>query len=402
MTRANEYLSAAKAMRDELVAHRRHIHAHPELSFEEEETARFVADRLRDMGVECRTGVGGHGVVAHIGNPSRGGIIALRADMDALPIQELNQVDYASKNEGVMHACGHDVHTASLLGAARLLKDREESLPGVVRLIFQPAEERLPGGASIMIEEGVLEDPDVQLIVGQHVYPDMEVGHVGFRPGMYMASTDEVYITIQGRGGHAALPHTLVDPVLVAAHLITAAQQLVSRRAFAAIPTVVSFGKVEARGATNIIPDHVRLEGTIRTMDEAWRADLHQHLRRLATDLAHSMGAEAEVDIKKGYPCLTNDPAATERAKQVAVEALGADKVHDLDIRMTAEDFAYYARRIPACFYRLGTSNAAANIGAPLHTGRFDIDEDALTIGAGLMAAIADDALTQRGARHDA
>ena len=393
MSARHPYLTEAAEIRDELVANRRHIHAHPELSFHEKETAAFVADRLRDMGIDFQTDIAGHGLVAHVGDRSKGGLIALRADMDALPIRELNEVSYASKNEGVMHACGHDVHTASLLGAARLLKNHEDELPGMVRLIFQPAEERLPGGASLMIDAGVLENPDVELIVGQHVYPEMEVGHVGFRPGMYMASTDEVYITIKGRGGHAALPHKNIDPVLIAAHLITAAQQLVSRRAFAAIPTVVSFGKVEALGATNIIPDEVKIEGTIRTMDEDWREELHGHLRLLARDLSRSMGGDAAVDIRRGYPCLINDGPTTERARQVAVDLLGPDNVHDLDIRMTAEDFAWYAQRVPACFYRLGTSNAAKNIGAPVHTARFDIDEDALIIGAALMAAIAVDAL---------
>src|SRR5690554_1870140 len=252
---------------DDLVQDRRHLHANPELSFHELETSKYIAGRLRQMGIPFQENVGGYGIVAHVGNEG-GKLIALRGDMDALPITEENDVEYVSKNEGVMHACGHDVHTTCLLGAAQILKSLEPQLKGMVRLLFQPAEERLPGGASLMIADGALKNPNVEMIFGQHVFPDMEVGHVGFRQGMYMASSDEVYVTIKGKGGHGGLPHFAVDPVLITAHWITAAQQLVSRRAFAGIPTVVSFGRVEALGATNIIPDKVKIQGTIRTMDE--------------------------------------------------------------------------------------------------------------------------------------
>ncbi|HLV52477.1 MAG TPA: M20 family metallopeptidase [Cryomorphaceae bacterium] len=397
MTTDSTLMEEAAALKDTLVKDRRHIHAHPELSYNEEQTAAYVARRLEEMNIPFRTGIGGHGVVAILGADNHGPVVALRADMDALPIQEENKAPYASKNDGVMHACGHDAHTACLLGAARLLRDREKDLRGTVKLIFQPAEERLPGGASIMVEEGVLEDPDVEIIIGQHVFPDMEVGHVGFRSGMYMASSDEVYVTIKGKGGHGGLPHFAVDPVLITAHWITAAQQLVSRRAFAGIPTVVSFGRVEALGATNIIPDKVKIQGTIRTMDEKWREELHGLLRDLTTGMAESMGGSAEIEIRKGYPVLVNDDRVTKRARAVAENLLGSDKVHDLDIRMASEDFAYYAQRVPACFYRIGTGNAAKKIGAPLHTSLFDIDEDALVVGAALMAAIAEDALKAEG-----
>lgn len=395
MTVGREIFSAAKSMRESLIATRRHLHANPELSFKEEETSAFIRSKLDKLGIAYARDIGGHGLFADLGHPGRGKTIALRADMDALPIRELSDVPYVSKNPGVMHACGHDVHTTCLLGAAELLKARESELNGVVRLIFQPAEERLPGGASLMIADGVLEKPDVELIFGQHVYPDMEVGHVGFRPGMYMASTDEVYLTVKGKGGHAALPHKNIDPLLISAHLLTAVQQLVSRRAYAAMPTVVSFGKMEAMGATNVIPDEVKLEGTIRTMDETWRNELHTLLKELVHGLTKSMGGEADLEIRRGYPCLINDEKITGWAKEKAIGLLGEEKVHDLDLRMTAEDFAWYAQKIPACFFRLGTSNKERNIGAPLHTGRFDIDEDALAVGAAMMSTLAVKALEE-------
>lgn len=379
---------------EDLVQIRRTIHANPELSYHEKETARYIARQLREMGIPFKEGIGGYGIVAHIGNSDRK-LVALRADLDALPIHEENEVDYASKNDGVMHACGHDVHTTCLLGAARVLKSFEKELKGTVRLLFQPAEEKLPGGASLMIADGALKNPDVELIFGQHVFPDMEVGNVGFRPGMYMASADEIYITIHGKGGHAALPHTCIDPILISAHLITALQQMVSRRARADIPTVLSIGKIQGLGATNVIPDKVVMEGTLRTLDEEWRENLHTLIEKLVHELCASMGGTAELEIRKGYPCLMNDPDLTKWSKAKAIELLGAENVHDLPLRMTAEDFAYYAQEIPACFYRLGTSNSAKKIGAPLHTSRFNIDERALEIGASLMATLAAKALDE-------
>lgn len=378
----------------DLVQVRRTIHANPELSFHESETAKYIAEHLRKMEIPFTEGVGGFGIIAHIGHSDRK-LIALRADIDALPIQEENEVEYASKNSGVMHACGHDVHTTCLLGAAKALKSVEAELNGTVRLLFQPAEEKLPGGASLMIADGALKNPDVELIFGQHVFPDMEVGNVGFRPGMYMASTDEIYITVRGKGGHAALPHTCIDPILISAHLITALQQMVSRHARADIPTVLSIGKISGLGATNVIPEKVEMEGTIRTLDEKWRQKLHTLIEKLVNQLCESMGAKAEIEIRKGYPCLVNNPELTEWSKTKAIELLGVEKVHDLPLRMTAEDFAYYAQEIPACFYRLGTSNKSKNIGAPLHTSRFNIDEDALETGASLMATLAVKALEE-------
>jgi amidohydrolase len=388
-------IKEAESILDNLIELRRHLHANPELSFEEEKTAAYISERLNDLGIPHQKGVGGHGIVGHIGDLNKGKLVALRGDMDALPIQEENDVAYASKNPGVMHACGHDVHTTCLLGAARILKQKENELKGAVRLIFQPAEERIPGGASLMIADGVLIKPDVQFIFGQHVFPDMEVGHIGFKPGMYMASADELYITVKGKGGHAALPHKCIDPILISSHLIVALQQMVSRRARADMPTVLSIGKFIGQGATNVIPREVKLEGTLRTMDEDWRAELHGLITELVTNLCRSMGAEVELEIRKGYPCLVNDLELTEWSKQKAVDLLGAEFVHDLPIRMTAEDFAYFASEIPACFYRLGTSNSEKGIGAPLHTSRFDIDEKALATGSAVMAELAFKALEE-------
>ncbi len=394
MITSQDISAKASASRDELIKDRRHLHAHPELSYQEKETAKYIAGRLTEMGIPFQENVGGYGIIAHVGKDG-GKLVALRGDMDALPITEENEIDYASKNRGVMHACGHDVHTTCLLGAAQILKSMEGELNGKVRLLFQPAEERLPGGASLMIADGALKNPDVQLIFGQHVFPDMEVGQVGFREGMYMASADEIYITVKGKGGHAALPHTCIDPVLVSAHLLTALQQMVSRRAQPDLPTVLSFGKVIANGATNVIPDKVMLEGTMRTLNEEWRGKMHEHITEIVHGLCKSMGAEAELEIRRGYPCLVNDPELTSWSKQKAIELLGEENVHDLPLRMTAEDFAYFAQEIPACFYRLGTSNAIKKIGAPLHTSRFNIDEDALEIGASLMATLAAKALDE-------
>jgi amidohydrolase len=395
MIQLNDLASSAKAVQDELIEIRRHLHANPELSFQEEKTAAFVSQKLTELGIPHKTGIGGHGIIADIVGDKDGKIVAVRGDMDALPITELNKTSYVSKNPGVMHACGHDVHTTCILGAARLLQERKSSLRGTVRLIFQPAEERIPGGASLMIKDQALKNPDVQLIFGQHVYPDMEVGNVGFRPGMYMASADELYITVKGKGGHAGLPHKTIDTVLLASHVVTAIQQLVSRRANASLPTVVSIGKFIANGATNVIPDEVKLEGTIRTMNEEWRFELHDLLKDLVSGICQSMGGSAEIEVRKGYPALINDDSLTIWARQKAIELLGEESVHDLDLRMTAEDFAYFAQQIPACFYRLGTSNSKKDLGAPLHTGKFDIDEEALSIGTSLMATLAVKALEE-------
>lgn len=369
---------------------RRHIHQHPELSFEEVETARFITEQLTQMGIPSYP-LAETGVVAIIEgkNPGRK-VVALRADMDALPIQEANEVEYKSVNTNVMHACGHDVHTASLLGAAKILFAIKDQLEGVVKLIFQPAEERLPGGASIMIKEGVLDDPKPLSIFGQHVHPPLPAGKVGFRPGRYMGSCDELYLTITGKGGHGALPQDCVDPILIASHLIVAMQQIVSRQNDPTIPTVLTFGKIQSTGgATNIIPNEVKIEGTFRTMDEQWRFSAHERMQKLAHSLVEGMGGQLDFLLEVGYPNLFNNETLTQRARSNAEAYLGVENVVDLPLRLTAEDFSYYSQVMPACFYRLGTSSPDGSKRSPVHSDTFDIDEDALKVGSGLMAWLA-------------
>jgi amidohydrolase len=367
---------------------RRHLHANPELSFQERETSAYIQSALKSMKIPFKTGYAGYGITAMIGRTS-GKIVALRGDMDALPIQEENEVAYCSKNPGVMHACGHDVHTASVLGAAKILKSVEDQLSGRVMLVFQPGEERLPGGASIMIREGAFAENRPDAIFGQHVFPQLEAGKVGFRPGMYMASADEIRIRVKGRGGHGAMPHLNADPVLMASHLVVALQQIVSRNSNPVTPSVLSFGKIEGKGTTNVIPDEVHIEGTFRTFDEAWRSEAHARIRDLSVSLVASMGGKCELQIDKGYPFLVNDEALTNRASTWACEYLGEENVTGLDIRMTAEDFAYYSQEFSGCFYRLGVRNEERGIVHNVHQSRFDIDENALPVGSGLMAWLA-------------
>jgi len=372
---------------EEVVSIRRHMHMNPELSFEEFETSKFITSKLDALGISYQSGYVKTGIVATIeGGSTDGPTVALRADMDALPINETKGKDYCSTVEGVMHACGHDAHTASMLGAAKILSELKDSWKGQVKLFFQPGEEKLPGGASLMIKEGAVRDHSPSKMFGQHVYPDIDAGKVGFRPGMYMASTDELYLKVIGKGGHAALPHKNIDPVLIASHIVVALQQVVSRRAVPYVPTVLSFGKVIANGATNVIPDEVNLEGTFRTFDEEWRAEAAKLMVKIATGVAESMGGSVEFEVRKGYPFLVNDEVTTEAAKLAAIEFLGKENVVDLDLRMTAEDFAYFSQEMPACFYRLGTRGPGAESG--LHTATFDIDEKALKVGMGLMAYI--------------
>jgi len=377
--------SAVEALGPELSAIRQHLHAHPELSFKEYNTSAYVAGKLRELGLAPQV-LADTGVVALIEGQPGGPVVALRADMDALPITELNDVAYKSTVPGVMHACGHDVHTTCLLGAAQLLAERRHEFQGTVKLIFQPGEELLPGGASLMIKEGVLENPAPVEVLGQHVFPRLPVGQIGVRPGRYMASTDELYLRVKGRGGHGAMPELNLDPVVVAAHIIVAAQQIVSRRANPKMPSVLSFGKVIAQGATNVIPDEVYIEGTFRTLDEKWRDEAHLHLRQLCEGLAASMGAVCELEIRRGYPCLDNNPTVTARVRAAAEQYLGSENVIELDQWLAAEDFAYYSQVAPACFYRLGTRAHDGRFAASVHNPTFDIDEGALSIGAGLMA----------------
>jgi amidohydrolase len=367
---------------------RRYIHAHPELSFEEFQTSAYVAQKLSAIGIPHQI-IGGTGVLGIIEGKNPGSkMIMLRADLDALPITEKNDVTYKSLNEGVMHACGHDVHTTCLLGAAKILYEIKDQFEGTIKLIFQPGEEKLPGGASILIKEGLL-DQKPAAIVAQHVMTELPVGTVGFRPGLYMASTDEIYVTVKGRGGHGAMPHQNIDPVLISAHLIVALQQVVSRWAKPATPTVLSFGKVIANGATNVIPDEVKIEGTFRTFDENWRKEAHEKMKQLAKGLVESMGGTVDFNIMNGYPFLKNDEALTQKLQEAAIAYMGKDNVVNLELRTTAEDFAFYTHHAPCCFYRLGTGNPDRGIKASVHSPHFDIDEEALKTGMGLMAWLA-------------
>jgi amidohydrolase len=381
--------SLASANAQETVKNRHHLHQNPELSYQEKETQAYVEAQLKAMGISSNR-IADTGLIALIEgkNPSKK-VIALRADMDALPIFEANQVPYKSQREGVMHACGHDVHTSSLLGTAKILQEIRGEFEGTVKLLFQPAEEKAPGGASIMIQDGALQNPIPNGILGQHVAPNIPVGKIGFREGMYMASADELYLTVKGKGGHGAMPDICVDPILIASHIIVAMQQIISRNKNPRLPSVLTFGKIEGLGATNIIPDEVKIQGTFRAMDEAWRADGLAKMKKLAEGMAEAMGGTCEFKVLKGYPFLQNNPALTRRMKEAAIEYMGQEHVIDLDIWMAAEDFAWYTHHVDACFYRLGTRNEARGIISGVHTPTFDIDEQALEIGPGLMAWLA-------------
>lgn len=365
---------------------RHHLHANPELSFEEFQTAEFIEKQLKELGIDNPQRVSKTGITFTLEGRSPGKTIALRADIDALPILEANEVPYKSTNEGVMHACGHDVHTSSLLGVAHILNDLKEEFSGQVKFIFQPGEERVPGGASLLIKEGILKNPAPEKILGQHVMPLIPEGKVGFRQGMYMASADEIYLKIVGKGGHAAMPENLHDPVVAASQILVALQQVVSRRSNPRIPTVLSFGKVIAEGATNVIPNEVFVEGTFRTFDEKWRNEAHKIVTEVCENTARAYGTTCEVEIRKGYPYLQNDEAYTLKNQQAAIEYMGEENVLDLDLWLAAEDFAYYSQEVPACFYRLGTGNQSKGITSGVHTPTFDIDENALKTGMGLMA----------------
>ncbi len=377
----------AKDYAAEAVANRRYLHTNPELSFQEYNTAKFVAQKLKDIGLTPQEGIANTGVVALIEgrNPSSK-VIGLRADMDALPIFEKNDVPYKSQNEGVMHACGHDVHTSSLLGTAKILHQLREDFEGTVKLVFQPAEEKAPGGASIMIKEGVLENPAPASMIGQHVAPNIPVGKIGFREGMYMASTDEIYMTIKGKGGHGAMPDQLIDPVLIASHVIVSLQQIISRNRKPANPSVLSFGRFIADGVTNVIPNEVTIQGTFRCMDEEWREDGLRRMKKMAEGITEAMGGVCDFEIVKGYPFLKNHPELTRRIKAEATKFMGAENIIDLDLWMAGEDFAFYSQVVDSCFYRLGTRNEARGIVSGVHTPTFDIDEAALEIGPGLMS----------------
>ncbi len=370
--------SKCDAYFDEVVAIRRQLHQHPELSFCEKETAELIKKCLASKNIEFQSDIAGTGVVATIKGASVRPTIALRADMDALPIHETTDLPYRSVNEGVMHACGHDAHTAMLLGTAFILNDLRDKFSGTIKLVFQPGEEKLPGGASLMIKEGVLDDVD--LIIGQHVYPDLPCGEVGFHAGPYMASSDEVNITVKGRGGHAAKPAERDNALLAAAKIVSKLSELYPEKGG---DVVLAFGSFIADGTYNVIPSEVNLKGTIRTFDEEKRKALKDNILKVSKAIASEYGCEAEVFIEQGYPSLKNDVKLTEKCAAFAKEILGEDKVKELPQLMTAEDFAWYSQKVPACFYRLGTSNPEKGIKAKQHTSDFNIDENAMKIGMG-------------------
>jgi amidohydrolase len=376
----------AEQYSDEFIEVRRHLHANPELSYQEFETSKFIQSKLSSFGIpfEVKATTGVLGIIKGKNPDSR--VIALRADMDALPIQEENELAYKSKNAGVMHACGHDVHTTILLGAAKILNELKGDWEGTIKLLFQPGEERNPGGASYMIKDGVLENPRPQGIFGLHVHPGLDLGKLSFRKGRVMASADEIYITIRSKGGHAAAPHLTADTVLIASHLIVSLQQIISRNNNPTSPSVLSICSVQGGHTTNVIPSEVKLMGTFRAMDETWRYKAHELIRKLATGLVESMGAEIDLHIDVGYPTVDNDPALTEKAWRLADEFMGKENVSETEMRMGAEDFGYYTQVIPGCFYRLGVRNTEQGIIHNVHTPKFNIDERAIETGMGMMA----------------
>lgn len=373
----------------DVITWRRHLHAHPELSYQEFETVKYVEAQLRSFGLTPKL-VAGTGLLVEVQgkNPTKK-MVALRADMDALPIFEANNVSYKSTNPGVMHACGHDVHTSSLLGTVKILHELRDEFDGTIRFLFQPGEEKNPGGASYMIRDGALQSPQPASIIGQHVFPLLPAGKIGFREGMYMASADEIYLKVLGKGGHGAAPELTIDPIVIACNIIVSLQQIISRNASPKQPTVLTFGKIEGGATTNVIPMEVNIAGTFRAMNEEWREEGLRRIKKMAESLAEGMGGKCEVDISRGYPFLQNDPQVTRRIKAAATEYVGKDNVVDIDITLGAEDFAYYSQIIPASFYRLGTRNEAKGITSYVHTPTFDIDEDALKISSGLMAWMA-------------
>jgi hippurate hydrolase len=376
----------ASAYSTEFINIRHHLHAHPELSYQEYQTSKFIQDKLKEYGIPfvimAETGVVG---LIKGKNPDKK-VVALRGDMDALPIREENDVPYRSTKDGVMHACGHDVHTTCLLGAAKILNELKNEWEGTVKLIFQPGEERNPGGASILIKEGVLENPRPEAIFGLHVHPQLETGKLSFRGGQVMASADEIYISIKGKGGHAAAPHLAADTILIASNLVVSLQQIISRNRDPFQSSVLSISSFQGGHTTNVIPSEVKLMGTFRALNEEWRFKAHKLITKMAIGLVESMGAEIDLHIDVGYPTVFNNEELNAKARTLAEEFMGKEKIETTEMRMGAEDFGYYSQVIPGCFYRLGVGNAAKGISSGVHTPTFNIDENAIEIGMSMMA----------------
>lgn len=375
-----------RALQNELLDIRHHLHANPELSEHENKTALYISNLLKEWNIAHQTGIGGHGITGLIEGKNPGKkVVALRADMDALPILEENDVPYKSLNRGVMHACGHDVHMTCLIGAVKILNEIKSDFEGTIKFIFQPAEELVPGGAYRMINEGVLENPVPEAICAQHVFPELEVGQLGFKSGLYMASSDEVNFYIRGKGGHAAIPETYDNTILAAAQILVNLNNMIAENKSDKIPMVLAFGRLIGDGACNLIPSEVKINGTFRTFDEKWRKKAHELIIQTAQQTAATFGTSCEVVIDKGYPFLVNDAKVTETAKNAAIEFLGGENVKALEIRTTVEDFARYTQHIPGCFYRLGIANHAKGISSNLHTSTFNVDEKSIEIGTGFM-----------------
>jgi len=374
---------------DEIIALRRHFHQNPELSFQEHRTSSTIRDLLDQWGVDYDFPFVETGILATIRGDKPGLRIALRSDMDALPIAEQTELPFASQNPGVMHACGHDMHMASLLGAIRVLNLLKSHIEGEILFLFQPGEELIPGGAQLMLDQGIFDGRQPDMIIAQHVLPEMEAGHVGFKPGIYMASNDEIYITVKGKGGHGALRQNLKDPILMASHILINLQKEITEKAPEEVPTVLSFGKVVADGATNVVPDQVQLEGTFRTMNETWRKEAHRLIEKVSTDIANSQGGSIELEVRHGYPVLYNHEQITKESGNLARLLLGSKRVEDMDIRMTAEDFACFTQSIPGMMYRLGVREPGSEQVYPLHTPRFRADETALRTGVSVLSFLA-------------
>ncbi len=382
----------SESLFEKVKGYREFMHKYPELSYQEHNTMAFVSETLTKLGIDHTTKVGDTGVVAIIrgkNHSKEDECIGLRADLDALPIQEENVTPYKSTVQGVMHACGHDVHTSILLGVAEILNELKDELPQPVKLIFQPGEEKNPGGATLMLRDGVLQNPEVKEMYALHVFPDMETGKVGFREGVYMASCDEIYITIHGIGGHGATPDKTIDPIVIGANIITSIQQIVSRKCDPTVPCVLSFGHFEGLGATNVIPSQVILKGTFRTMNEAWRKEAWEIIKNHVEHTAQAFGGSVDIEISKGYPYLENNPKITASLREKAISFLGSEYVEELPIRMTSEDFAFYSQEVPVCFFRLGVRNESKGIIHGVHNSKFDIDADALKTGMQIMSLAA-------------
>lgn len=368
---------------------RQHLHRHPELSFNETETSKFICNLLDEWKIDYEKGWVKTGIVATIkGNNPDKKLIAVRADLDALPIQEKTNASYKSVHDGIMHACGHDVHTTCALGALRMINSLKNQIEGTVQFVFQPGEEKWPGGAKLMLDEGLFSDKKPKAIFALHVFPELKAGELGLKSGAYMASADEIYITFKGKGGHGAMPEKCIDPVMMSAQFLVQVQQVISRIIPATLASVLTFGKIEANGATNVIPDEVKLSGTFRIFDEKWRFKAHEHIEKIARNVAQALGGEAVIDIKVGYPCLVNNERLTDNARKTLEKYFDKENVFDLPMRMTAEDFAYFAQQMPACFIRLGTAASDGRFTNSVHHPEFDIDEKALITGIELLTRL--------------